>query len=393
MSSDSILATSSDGGTPPGSATGSSWPTPAAADSGRASGTYAKGNPTLTGAVRDETRMWPTPRAEERMQYNSRPGDTYVALSLAVVQDGLWPTPTAQDSNSSGAADYSTESGRHPGTTLTDHGVRQGGAGTGAQTRVSTSPSPSESPRATPTARDFKSGASSEETRDRNARPLNEQVLWSTPQSRDDRGPTGKAYAVRNKKSALPNEVLWSTPTASMETMADMEQAKWAGNDPHRPTYQAAKDLWPTPTVGDRKGASRGKNAKGSAPLAEVAATEFWSTPMAKDGTSGADVPTANREGGVSLRTQAGAALNAAWVEALQGFPADWTVVSAMPRRGAKPKAMPTKPLTMSGAVPFWWKCPDCEFESVTRREACPCCLRVGPPVEVFPRSRGSRRA
>lgn len=31
-----------------------------------------------------------------------------------------WPTPTRQDSASSGAAGYSTESGRHPGTTLTD---------------------------------------------------------------------------------------------------------------------------------------------------------------------------------------------------------------------------------------------------------------------------------
>ena len=32
----------------------------------------------------------------------------------------LWPTSTAMDSRASGAAGYSTESGRHPGTTLTD---------------------------------------------------------------------------------------------------------------------------------------------------------------------------------------------------------------------------------------------------------------------------------
>lgn len=32
----------------------------------------------------------------------------------------LWPTATAQDAAQSGAAGYSTESGRHPGTTLTD---------------------------------------------------------------------------------------------------------------------------------------------------------------------------------------------------------------------------------------------------------------------------------
>lgn len=34
--------------------------------------------------------------------------------------ESAWPTPTAQDSASSGAAGYSTDSGRHAGTTLTD---------------------------------------------------------------------------------------------------------------------------------------------------------------------------------------------------------------------------------------------------------------------------------
>jgi len=65
------------------------WPTPCSADADRASGQFARGNPTLTGAIR-----------------------------------GLWPTPTAQDADASGAAAYSTESGRHTGTTLTDATVR-----------------------------------------------------------------------------------------------------------------------------------------------------------------------------------------------------------------------------------------------------------------------------
>ena len=34
-----------------------------------------------------------------------------------------WPSPTAQDAKASGAAGYSTASGRHPGTTLTDAAV------------------------------------------------------------------------------------------------------------------------------------------------------------------------------------------------------------------------------------------------------------------------------
>lgn len=38
----------------------------------------------------------------------------------AALAAGPWPTPTRQDAASSGAAGYSTESGRHSGTTLTD---------------------------------------------------------------------------------------------------------------------------------------------------------------------------------------------------------------------------------------------------------------------------------
>ena len=43
-------------------------------------------------------------------------------LAIAV---RLWPTPTTQDSAASGSAGYSTESGRHAGTTLTDATARR----------------------------------------------------------------------------------------------------------------------------------------------------------------------------------------------------------------------------------------------------------------------------
>jgi len=46
----------------------------------------------------------------------------------------------------------------------------------------------------------------------------------------------------------------WPTPTSSTATMADMIQAKWAGNDPKRPTYQGAK-AWPTPHANCHTGA------------------------------------------------------------------------------------------------------------------------------------------
>jgi hypothetical protein len=65
------------------------WPTPVSGDAERQSATYARGNPTLLGAVQD------------------------------------WPTPTAGDAKASGAQGYSTESGRHLGTTLTDAAARE----------------------------------------------------------------------------------------------------------------------------------------------------------------------------------------------------------------------------------------------------------------------------
>lgn len=61
---------------------------------------------------------------------------------------------TVGDSKASGSAAYSTKSGRHSGTTLTDAVVRF----------------------PTPTARDWKSGKASAATHARNARPLSEVI-------------------------------------------------------------------------------------------------------------------------------------------------------------------------------------------------------------------------
>jgi hypothetical protein len=72
---------------------------------------------------------WPTTRAadgeknvrslEGSLRENARKGGPQDLNSAAVLVSG-WPTPTRQDAASSGAAGYSTESGRHSGTTLTD---------------------------------------------------------------------------------------------------------------------------------------------------------------------------------------------------------------------------------------------------------------------------------
>ena len=73
---------------------------------------------------------WPTPTkgnadgsqmAKDASTTGRRPDGSKATVALnQVAQTAGWPTPTVQDSASSGSANYSTESGRHAGTTLTD---------------------------------------------------------------------------------------------------------------------------------------------------------------------------------------------------------------------------------------------------------------------------------
>ncbi len=64
-------------------------------------------------------------------------------------------------------------------------------------------------------------------------------LSWRTPLARDWKGPTGSIPA----DWLLPDQVQsksWPTPTASTATLADMEQARYAWNDPNRPSYREA---------------------------------------------------------------------------------------------------------------------------------------------------------
>ena len=77
-------------------------------------------------------QMWPTPRGQDSYErrnwktikrINEEGGD--LTLPSAVkYRERMFPTPTAGDAKMSGAAGYSTESGRHSGTTLTDAVLR-----------------------------------------------------------------------------------------------------------------------------------------------------------------------------------------------------------------------------------------------------------------------------
>ena len=100
----------------------------------------------------------------------------------------LWPTACTTDS-ASAARHTTTAEGMHGGTTLTD-AVRLW---------------------ATPAAANWRSGSVTDACFDANSRPLQEQVLR-----------------------------LYPTPTSSMQTPADMEQARWAGQNEERPSYADA---------------------------------------------------------------------------------------------------------------------------------------------------------
>ena len=78
----------------------SSWPTPTTADAftDKLKSTQQKEGSMHSLSQAQAVQMWPTPRANERSQRNSR--DAGVALSRAVK---FWPTPTVNDSKNDGA--------------------------------------------------------------------------------------------------------------------------------------------------------------------------------------------------------------------------------------------------------------------------------------------------
>lgn len=120
--------------------------------------------------------MWPTPNTQNggrSIDHCDDVRETTVYHKGKKVQVGLeaavkrWPTPTVNDSRSganSGANRSDPDSKHHDGDTLTD-AVRRW---------------------PTPSARDWKSGETSDETAERNARPLSEVVTrWPTPRAPD----------------------------------------------------------------------------------------------------------------------------------------------------------------------------------------------------------------
>jgi hypothetical protein len=178
----------------------SSWPTMKASSAGKAGEANdfgSKRDPSLPAAAIQFGRdhLWPTTRGSDgskggpnqrgsgtsladhhRNELREQPGwaaagrvgpirKSLEGTAADWGRENLWPTAT--DAKASGAAGYSTESGRHAGTTLTDSAVRF--PEWGAHLLWPTA-----------SARDWKSGDASQETLERNSRPLNEiATAWA----------------------------------------------------------------------------------------------------------------------------------------------------------------------------------------------------------------------
>jgi site-specific DNA-cytosine methylase len=117
--------------------------------------------------------------------------------------------------------------------------------------------------------------------------PLTAEIgsgLWATPVANRSIGCTISAAQREAERLGSSRWTLMTqiatlpTPTASSRTMQDMEQAKFAGDDPRRPKYSEA---WPTPTAADSQ--RKGTYARGNPTLGTAVQ---WPTPTASDGGS-----------------------------------------------------------------------------------------------------------
>ena len=220
------------------------------------------------------------------------------ASSSAPSAVSAWPTPTRQDGSSSGASGYSTESGRHSGTTLTD-AARQVASGW-------------------PTARaaDGRNGVC-RETHEYNGGPdLPTVAGWATAKRSDgERG--GQAEHLDGRRSNLLDQAMtvtgWGSPSAT-EPGGTPEQA----------------------LARKRKATAQGSTLGESVTLLahQVATVDPGKTPSSSPATT----PS---EGSSTARRHQLAAAFSLW---LQGYPATWRSCAPAAMRSAPKPRRPSSP-------------------------------------------------
>ena len=121
----------------------------------------------------------------------------------------------------------------------------------------------------------------------------NPQRMWPTPHANCHTGAGDHGDGGMNLQTAVQGH---PTPSASMRTLGDLNQARFAGSDSRRPDYATANQMFPTPTANDAKNATLppGAGKRDSLP-------------------------------GELIRSGASGSLNPLWVEWLMGFPPGWT--------------------------------------------------------------------
>ena len=230
-----------------------------------------------------------------------------------------WPTPTAGDSASTGAASYSTASGRHSGTTLTDaarkwpaaragvHG--EPGAGKGHPTVAS---------------------------------------MWDAPTAHDGRRPGADLFSTQGANLSR-QATLWAAPSAinpndtetleSWQARADGLKKKGInGNGAGMPLAVQAKK-WATPTVADVTGGHANRSGNRSEELLLNGQARKWADECSPP--TGRQVLTTPMAGEIGLQQEGRPRLNAQFVEMLQGLPRNWTVpiASALSATPARPNS------------------------------------------------------
>lgn len=250
-----------------------SWPTPTKSPDAPNMGANRKSGPnSLTDCARMGSPLWPTPNTGDGVRGARKPDGRRGLLLTDCAREGApkWRTPSAQEPGVSPERLEPIEGGEPGGMNrhFDKHTGRMAQIGLSQQVALRAN---------WPTPR-AQMGSLNQPSADKEhkggGKPKRLEVevgrterKWPTPRACDgDKGgnPRPKQRgdlqaAVRGGTSTPQN---YPTPTNSMVTIGDMEQARYAGTDKRRPTYEEANKIYPTPTANRRSGLqSHGKNA------------------------------------------------------------------------------------------------------------------------------------